>query len=91
MAARILLICGLLLSLGCIQMPSRGTRAFIDMRAGDFWTGDGLLLEVSQDQQRCFVAVRDRTWLVQKRWVDCAHVHATSIDRDASRRPIETF
>jgi len=91
MAARFLLICGLLLSLGCIQMPSRGTPAFIDMRAGEFWTGDGLLLEVSQDQQRCFVAVRDRAWLVQKRWVDCAHVHAKSTLRNANSRPIETF
>jgi predicted oxidoreductase len=59
---------------GCL-MPRRGTPVFVDARAGNFWSGEGLLLEVSPDQQRCRVAVRDRALLVQDRWVDCARVH----------------
>lgn len=74
-AAAILLLCvGLL---GC-QMPNGGTPVFVDMRAGRFWSGEGRLLEVSDDDERCLVAVRDRALYVRRMWVDCAHVHATS-------------
>ena len=64
--------------IGC-QMPAGGTPVFVDMRAGNFWDGNGKLLEVSDDRQRCYVAVRDRALYVRKMWVDCASVHATSI------------
>ena len=59
---------------GCL-MPGRGTPVFVDARAGRFWSGEGLLLEVSEDQQRCRVAVRDRALVVKDLWVDCARVH----------------
>jgi hypothetical protein len=60
--------------LGC-TMPRRGTPVFVDTRAGDFWSGRGKLLEVSDDRSRCRVAVRDRALQVRKLWVDCAWVH----------------
>ena len=68
----------LLVLLGGCMMPSRGTPVFVDMRAGDFWSGKGLLLEVSEDEQRCRVAVRDRALVVHETWVDCISVHARS-------------
>ena len=56
-------------------MPGRGTPVFVDLRAGDFWSGKGMLVAVSEDRLRCQVAARDRALLVQTRWVDCVHVH----------------
>ena len=66
-----------LLAGGCL-MPNKGTPVFVDMRAGNFWSGEGLLIETSADGQRCRVAVRDRALWVHKRWVDCVAVHARS-------------
>ena len=64
---------------GCVLMPSRGTPVIVDQRAGRFWSGDGLLLEVSEDRKSCRVAVRDRSLVfVRKLWTDCAHVHSAS-------------
>jgi hypothetical protein len=91
MPTRILLLAAMLLGLACAQMPNRGTPVVVDMRAGRFWTGDGMLLEVSDDKRRCLVAVRDRAYLVQQKWVDCAHVHPKSVERDVQGRPVETF
>ena len=54
------------------------------MRAGNFWSGHGKLLEVSDDQSRCRVSVRHRSMVVQERWVDCAHVHAKSVRHSAT-------
>ena len=56
-------------------MPNRGTPVFVDVRAGDFWSGDGLLTEVSADKRQCRVSVRDRALVVQDLWVDCQRVH----------------
>ncbi len=63
-----------LLAGGCL-MPNRGTPVFVDGVAGDWWSGKGLLVEVSPDQKRCKVAVRDRALLVRERWIDCTSVH----------------
>jgi hypothetical protein len=65
---------GALLLTGCL-MPKRGTPVYVDAWAGDFWSGKGLLLEVTPDQKRCKIAVRDRALLVRERWVDCTSVH----------------
>jgi hypothetical protein len=73
----------LLLLSGCL-MPAKGTPVFVDMRAGRFWSGEGLLLEVNEDETRCRVAVRDRALVVQKMWVDCTYVHATRVQDQAS-------
>lgn len=83
---------GLLLvpALLACQLPSGGTPVFVDMRAGDFWSGEGKLLEVSADQQRCRVAVRSRTLEVRERWVDCAHVHARSSVHRSAAPVVET-
>ncbi len=59
---------------GCL-MPNKGTPVFIDMRAGAFWSGKGLLVEVTPDKQRCRVAVRDRALIVRHVWADCTRVH----------------
>lgn len=64
-----------LLLVGCL-MPNRGTPVFVDVRAGDFWSGNGLLTEVSDDQKRCRVSVRDRALIVRDLWVDCQRVHS---------------
>ena len=64
-----------LLLAGCL-MPSRGTPVFVDVRAGDFWSGNGLLMEVSDDRKRCRVSVRDRALIVRDLWVDCQRVHS---------------
>jgi len=78
-----LLAVSLLGLLGGCLLPTRGTPVYVDMRAGSFWSGEGRLLEVSADQERCRVAVRNRTLVVRKLWVDCAHVHATSVRHEA--------
>jgi hypothetical protein len=70
----LLVALALLAFAGC-AMPNKGTPIFVDMRGGEFWSGRGKLLEVSEDQSRCRIAVRDRALLVQKLWVDCAWVH----------------
>ena len=57
-------------------MPNRGTPVFVEARTGDYWSGKGLLLEVSEDQTRCLVAARDRALVVHKRWIPCTAVHA---------------
>ena len=57
-------------------MPGAGTPVFVDVRAGNFWSGDGLLTEVSEDRQRCRVSVRDRALVVRDLWVDCQRVHS---------------
>ena len=59
---------------GCL-MPTRGTPVWVDQRSGEYWSGKGLLLEVSEDRSRCLVAARDRALIVRKRWVDCIGVH----------------
>lgn len=64
----------LLGSLGCL-MPTRGTPVFVDVRAGRFWTGEAVLLEVTPDNEECYVAVRDRALIVRKLWVECKRVH----------------
>lgn len=73
---------GLPLLLGACLVPARGTPVQVDMRAGSFWSGDGQLLEVSDDRQRCRVVVRDRSLVVRERWVSCDFVHARN-SRDA--------
>jgi hypothetical protein len=59
---------------GC-TLPRQGTPVFVDFRAGNFWSGKGVLVDVSDDRTRCRVAVRDRALLVRKMWVDCPRVH----------------
>ena len=71
---RFVLIATALLLGGCL-MPNRGTPVYVDGFAGDFWSGKGLLLEVSEDQQQCRVAVRDKALVVQEKWVKCTSVH----------------
>jgi hypothetical protein len=65
--------CGLAVA-GCL-MPTAGTPVWVDSRAGDFWSGAGILTEVSEDKLSCHVAVRDRALFVHHRWVACASVH----------------
>jgi len=72
---RLLLLALALLGFAGCTMPTKGTPIFVDLRAGAFWAGRGKLLEVSDDQSRCRIAVRDRALLVQELWVDCAWIH----------------
>jgi hypothetical protein len=69
---------GMALALGGCLMPSEGTPVFVDVGAGDFWSGNGLLTELSEDQKRCRVSVRDRALVVQDLWVDCQRLHSRS-------------
>jgi len=69
-----LVLCALLA--GCL-MP-RGTPVIVEARTGRYWSGNGVLLEVSEDQRRCRVAVRNAGLIVEKKWVACAWVHLRS-------------
>jgi hypothetical protein len=69
------LLIGALLAAGGCMLPSKGTPVFVDQRAGTFWSGKGKLIEVSEDQARCRVAVRDRALVVHELWVECRSVH----------------
>jgi hypothetical protein len=71
-AAAAVVIVALLLA---CTMPSQGTPVFVDVRAGDFWSGKALLTEVSEDKQDCRVSVRDRALIVKDLWVDCQRIH----------------
>jgi len=62
------------LAIGCVT-PAKGTAVHVDMRAGDFWSGKGQLLEVSDDQRECRVALRGMSLLVTEQWVSCDYVH----------------
>ena len=64
---------------GCL-MP-RGTPVIVEARTGRYWTGNGVLLEVSEDQRRCRVAVRNSGLIVEKKWVACHFVHLRSARR----------
>jgi len=59
---------------GCL-MPNGGTPVFVDSRAGDYWSGKGLLTEVSPDRKQCHVFVRDRALIVREQWLPCTSVH----------------
>ena len=54
---------------GFLPMPRRKSRA------GRFWTGDGVLLEVSPDRQHCRIAARGRSLWIDRKWVPCKYVH----------------
>ncbi|MCG8587904.1 MAG: hypothetical protein MJE66_01290 [Proteobacteria bacterium] len=68
------LLLALVLGTGCL-MPNRGTPVFVDHTSGDWWSGKGLLLEVSPDRQRCRIAARTTALVVEKKWVPCSAVH----------------
>ena len=59
---------------GC--MLPEGTPVFVDGRHGKLWSGEGVLLEVSEDKAYCRVAARNRAMVVEKKWVDCRAVHS---------------
>ena len=56
-------------------LPNRGTPVFVDYGAGNFWSGKGVLVEVSPDETQCRVVVRDAALITRNRWVHCNHVH----------------
>jgi hypothetical protein len=58
---------------GCL-LPN-GTPVYIDGRHGKLWSGNGILLGVSEDRAYCRVAARNRALVVEKKWVDCKAVH----------------
>ncbi len=64
----------LLFAPGCV-MPLKGKQVWVNSREGEFWSGEGILLEVSPDQEECKVAVRDKALVVNKIWVRCNSVH----------------
>lgn len=77
---RIAILCALLGAaglLGCV-MPT-GTEVVVDRRGANFFTGNAILLEVSEDRQSCLVAARNNALFVEKRWVPCVYVHATRV------------
>ncbi len=63
----------LLCASGCISKD--GTPVFVDYGALEVWSGKGRLIEVSPDQTRCRVIVRDDDLIKRDRWVPCIHVH----------------
>jgi hypothetical protein len=63
-----------LVTTGCL-MPNGGTPVLVDSRSGRFWSGKGVMTEVSPDQKQCKVAIRDRALFVHHEWYDCKTVH----------------
>src|SRR5262245_12163481 len=57
-----------LVTTGCL-LPNGGTPVFVDSRSGSFWSGKGIMTEVSADQKHCKVAIRDRALFVHHTWV----------------------
>jgi hypothetical protein len=80
MRIRLLALLAALASSGCL-MPNGGTPVLVDSRAGDFWSGKGLLIEVSPDHKRCKVVIRDNALFVREMWLDCVTVHPRGSSR----------
>jgi len=59
--------------IGCL--PNRGTPVFVDGSTGNYWSGKGVLVEVSPDQTQCRVVVYDGTLIRRDRWLSCDAVH----------------
>lgn len=75
MLARLPLVLALAaLASGCV-MPN-GEEVIVSRRAGRAYTGNAVLLEISEDHARCRVAVRNNALFIERRWVDCRHVHS---------------
>lgn len=78
MRRRLVWLCATAALGAACQLPVRGTPVFVDARAGSFWSGQGMLTEVSEDKERCRVSVRDRALIVHDRWYACRFVHTRS-------------
>lgn len=74
----VLLAAVLLAAAGGCLLPRQGTPVFVDFQTGRWWDGKGMLLEVSPDKRRCRIAARTQALVVEKKWVDCRHVHPRS-------------
>lgn len=68
------LLAAALAGAACV-MPA-GEPVVLDRRGGNVFTGSAVLLEIAEDGTRCRVAVRNSALFVEKRWVDCRHVHS---------------
>jgi hypothetical protein len=71
---RVIAVILLSLAVGGCLLPD-GTPVYVDARHGKLWSGNGVLLEVSEDKAYCRIAARNRAMVVEKRWVDCRAVH----------------
>lgn len=74
-AAAVALVLAAGLALGGCLLPRQGTPVYLDTWSGSWFSGKGVLLEVSEDQRRCRVAARNRALIVEEAWVDCRRVH----------------
>ncbi len=74
-----------LLLAGCFTMPV-GEPVYVDSRAGRFYSGEGVLLEVSDSQEHCRIAARERSLLVTEKWVLCRYVHRRHLPPDRGPR-----
>jgi hypothetical protein len=59
-------------------LPSTGTPVFLDHDSGRWWSGRGVMTEVSDDRTRCRVHARNRILIVESKWLDCRRVHERS-------------
>jgi hypothetical protein len=60
---------------GCLTLPSEGTLVYVDHRTGKWWSGEGVMTEVSADQTKCKIAARNTALIVETKWVPCKYVH----------------
>ncbi len=74
-AIRLLALAAIPLFAGCVFMPRTGTPVFVERTQGEFWSGKGMLTEVSPDQRKCRVAIRTSALIVEQNWYDCADIH----------------
>lgn len=75
LALALLLAGAAALPTGCLFATQRGIPVFVEARLGDFWSGEGELIEYSPDGARCRVVIRMRSAFVERRWFPCKYVH----------------
>jgi len=78
-ALLLLLSCGVA---GCLFLPSKGTLVYVDHRTGDWWSGEAVMTEVSEDQTKCKVSARNTALIVETKWVPCKYVHERAVRTD---------
>jgi len=67
---------------GCLFLPSKGTLVYVDHRTGDWWSGEAVMTEVSQDQTKCKISARNTALIVETKWVPCKYVHERAVRTD---------
>ena len=72
--AALLALCPLLLG-GCLFMPRKGQKVWVESGQGRYCSGAAMLTERTEDGNHCRVYVRNIAGMVESTWLSCQHVH----------------